>query len=86
MQQIKDPKLHPYFIQIDEHNYSLYKTIVSGDSGKEYDMAISHCSNMGGVLKCMIKDTMRHTQATTIKEYLTEYNQVTNNLNKLVNL
>ena len=84
MQQIKDPELHPYFIQIDEYNYSLYKTIISSDSGKEYDMAIGHCNNMGSVLKSMIKDTMKHTQATTIKEYLTEYENVTNKLNKLL--
>ena len=84
MKQIKDPELHPYFIQIDEYNYSLHKTVISGDSGKGYDIAIGHCSNMGSVLKCMIRDTMRDTQAVTIKEYLEEYNQVTNNLNKLL--
>jgi uncharacterized protein YutD len=86
MNQIKDPQLHPYYIQIDEYNYSLFKTVTSTESGKDYDIAIGHFSNMGNCLKCIIKDSMRSIKVDTIKEYLTEYENVTNKINQIIKI
>ena len=85
MNHIKDPELEPYFIRIDEYNYSVYKEVISCDSGQPYDTVIGHCSNLSGALKCIADDTMRHTVVNTVKEYLNEYENVTNKLNKLLN-
>jgi len=85
MNHIKDPKLKPYFIQIDEYNYSVFKTITATESGKEYDSVVGHCRNLDGALKCILNDTMRNKVVDTVKEYLIEYENVTNKLNQIIN-
>jgi uncharacterized protein YutD len=86
MTQIKDPQLSPYYIQIDEYNYSVFKTIISTESGKPYDMAIGHYSNMGNCLKSIVKDSMKQTQVETIKGYLNEYENTYNKFMKILNI
>jgi len=86
MNQIKDPKLNPYYIQVDEYNYSVFKTVVSTESNKPYDIAVGHYSNMGSALKCIVKDSMKFKQVDTIQEYLDEYNKVTQEINQMISV
>lgn len=81
MEFIKDPLLGEYFIQIDEYNYSAYKTIMP-DSGTPYDSCIGHFGNIGGALKKIADNTMKGKSYDSIKEYINEYESILNKFNK----
>lgn len=83
MEFIKDPALGQYFIQVDDLNYSVYKTIMP-DSGKPYDSCIGHFSNFGTALKKIAEHKVRQKSYDTIKEYIKEYEQISNELKNLL--
>ena len=64
MNHIKDPILGEYFIQIDDYNYSAFKTITP-DSGITYDHNIGHFSNLGNALKRIADHKDENNIATT---------------------
>ena len=49
MKFIKDPVLEPYFVQVDDLNYSAYHQITP-DSGIPYDSCIGHFKNLATAL------------------------------------
>jgi hypothetical protein len=81
MEFIKDPLLGDYFIQIDEYNYSAYKTIMP-DSGTPYDSCIGHFGNIGGALKKIADNTMKGKSYDSIKQYINEYESILNKFNE----
>ena len=81
MEFIKDPLLGEYFIQIDEYNYSAYKTIMP-DSGTPYDSCIGHFGNIGGALKKIADNTMKGKSYDSIKQYISEYKSILNEFNE----
>ena len=81
MEFIKDPLLGDYFIQIDEYNYSAYKTIIP-DSGTPYDSCIGHFGNIGGALKKIADNTMKGKSYDSIKQYINEYESILNKFNE----
>ena len=81
MEFIKDPLLGDYFIQIDEYNYSVFKTIIP-DSGTPYDSCIGHFGNLGGALKKIADNTMKGKSYDSIKQYISEYKSILNEFNK----
>ena len=83
MEFIKDPALGQYFIQIDEYNYSVFKTIMP-DSGKPYDSLVGHFSTMEGVLKKIAENKVRQKSYGSIKEYLTEYRSIVSELTNIL--
>ena len=83
MDFIKDPVLEPYFIQIDDLNYSAYHTIMP-DSGIPYDSCIGHFSTLGRALERVAEHKVRQQSYDTIKGYITELNKIKNELKNLV--
>lgn len=81
MEFIKDPLLGDYFIQIDEYNYSVFKTIMP-DSGTPYDSCIGHFGNIGGALKKIADNTMKGKSYDSIKQYISEYKLILNKFNE----
>lgn len=81
MEFIKDPLLGDYFIQIDEYNYSVFKTIIP-DSGTPYDSCIGHFGNIGGALKKIADNTMKGKSYDSIKQYISEYKSILNEFNE----
>lgn len=81
MEFIKDPLLGDYFIQIDEYNYSVFKTIMP-DSGTPYDSCIGHFGNIGGALKKIADNTMKGKSYDSIKQYISEYKSILNEFNE----
>ena len=77
MNFIKDPVLGEYFIQIDDLNYSAFKTITP-DSGKPYDSCIGHFSNLGMALKRIAEHQVRQKSYDSIKEFIEELKTVQN--------
>ena len=83
MEFIKDPVLGQYFIQIDDLNYSAYKTIMP-DSGKPYDSCIGHFGTLGKALERIAEHKVRQQSYDTIKTYITELNNIKNELKNLL--
>ena len=77
MNHIKDPILVEYFIQIDDYNYSAFKTITP-DSGITYDHNIGHFSSLGSALKRIAEHKVRQQSYSSIKTYITELNNIYN--------
>jgi len=77
MNHIKDPILGEYFIQIDDYNYSAFKTIMP-DSGIAYEHNIGHFSNLGGALKRIAEHKVRQQSYSSIRTYITELNNIYN--------
>jgi len=83
MEFIKDPALGQYFIQIDDLNYSAFKTIIP-DSGKPYDSCIGHFSNLSRALEKIAEHKVRQQSYDTIKGYIEELNAIKNELKNIV--
>jgi hypothetical protein len=83
MDFIKDPVLEPYFIQIDDLNYSAYHTIMP-DSGIPYDSCVGHFSTLGKALERIAEHKVRQQSYDTIKGYITELNNIKNELKNLL--
>tara|TARA_B100001093_G_scaffold104631_1_gene96869 strand:+ start:2408 stop:2662 length:255 start_codon:yes stop_codon:yes gene_type:complete len=77
MNYIKDPILGEYFIQIDDYNYSAFKTIMP-DSGIPYEHNIGHFSNLGNALKRIAEHKVRQQSYSSIRDYITELNNIYN--------
>ena len=77
MNFIKDPLLGEYFIQIDEYNYSVYKTITP-DSGKPYDHCVGHCNSLEAALNKVVDNKMKQGSYTSIKDYIIELRNIKN--------
>ena len=83
MDFIKDPVLEPYFIQIDDLNYSAYHTITP-DSGIPYDSCVGHFSTLGRALERVAEHKVRQQSYDTIKGYITELNNIKNELKNIL--
>ena len=83
MDFIKDPVLEPYFIQIDDLNYSAYHTIMP-DSGIPYDSCVGHFSTLGRALERVAEHKVRQQSYDTIKGYITELNKIKNELKNIL--
>ena len=83
MDFIKDPVLEPYFIQIDDLNYSAYHTIIP-DSGTPYDSCVGHFSTLGRALERVAEHKVRQQSYDTIKGYITELNNIKNELKNIL--
>ena len=81
MEFIKDPVLGPYYVQIDDLNYSAYKTIIP-DSGTPYESCIGHFNNIGGALKKIADNTMKGQSYNSIKDYIEQYKSILNKFNE----
>lgn len=83
MNFIKDPVLGDYFIQVDDLNYSAFKTIVP-DSGKPYDSCIGHFKNLATALDRIAEHQVRQKSYDRIKDYIIELENIKNELKTLV--
>ena len=83
MNFIKDPVLEPYFIQIDDMNYSAYHTITPS-SGIEYDSCIGHFKNLATALERIAEHQVRQKSYDTVKEYISELKSIKNELKTIL--
>jgi len=83
---IKDPKLEPYFIQLDDYCYAVHKMVVSQESGKEYQTTVGFYTNFDSALKAIGKNQVRSQSYESVKEFLSEYNRILERLETITNL
>ena len=83
MKFIKDPVLEPYFLQIDDLNYSAYYQIIP-DSGIPYDSCIGHFKNLATALERIAEHQVRQKSYDSLKEYISELKSIKNELKTIV--
>ena len=83
MEFIKDPALGEYFIQVDDLNYSAYRTIMP-DSGTPYDSCIGHFKNLATALERIAEHKVRQQSYNSIKDYIIELRNIKNELKNIV--
>ena len=83
MEFIKDPVLGPYYVQIDDLNYSAYKTIIP-DSGTPYESCIGHFKNLATALERIAEHQVRQKSYDSLKEYIEELKSIKNELKNLI--
>jgi len=83
MKFIKDPVLEPYFVQVDDLNYSVYHQIIP-DSGIPYDSCIGHFKNLATALERIAEHQVRQKSYDSLKEYIEELKSIKNELKTIV--
>jgi len=91
---IRDPKIEPYFIGKDAYCYTVYQTITpdtkyteNNKPGKDYTKALGHFSSFGHCLKSIARNKVNDKKSyESIKEYITMFQEVQEEINSLINL
>jgi hypothetical protein len=95
MTMIKDPSIEPYFIGRDANSYTVYETVYPGTNNKgrgrktrskEAIKTLSFHSTLGSALGSIAKlKVEKRPVYNTIKEYITEWTRVKEEINQIVN-
>jgi hypothetical protein len=93
---IKDPAIEPYFIGKDANSYTVYETVYPGTNNKgrgrktrskEAIKTLSFHSSIGAALNSIAKlKVEKRPMFNTIKEYITAWEQVRDEINQMVNI
>lgn len=77
---ITDPAMEPYFISMDDNCMTVNVKVIPDarytDSGKEYTKIIGHYSNLGTALRSIAKEKVNSKSYDSLKEYVTQYNDI----------
>lgn len=76
MKIINDPSFGDHFIQVDDYNFSVYKTKVSKEKNREYTSLVGHCSTLTRALEMMATDMIRHEHRENLNGYIKELNEI----------
>tara|TARA_R110002020_G_C15696842_1_gene720411 strand:+ start:201 stop:503 length:303 start_codon:yes stop_codon:yes gene_type:complete len=83
---ITDPVLEPYYIAMDEYNYTVQEVVTPNpkysETGKPYTKPVGHYSKFTACIATIAKRKVNTRSYTSLKEYLEEYKRVINELNK----
>ena len=93
---IKDPSIEPYFIGRDANSYTIYETVYPGtnENGrgrktreKEAVKTLTFHSSLASALNSIAKLQVENRPIyNTIKEYITAWEQVRDEINQMVNI
>jgi len=91
---IKDPLMEPFYVSRDSHCYTVYENVTpdaryteGNKPGKDYSKVVGHYSSFGGSLSRIAKEQINlKSEYNSIREYLTEYNNIENKLKQLTNV
>ena len=90
---IKDPALEPFHISKDQYCYTVVETVIpdsknleKGSKGKAYEKPLGHFGSLTSALKKIVKAKVElKAEYGSILEYIAEYNQQKETINKLFN-
>jgi len=87
---IKDPLMEPYFISIDQYCHTLNELTVPDsrytDNGVPYVKVIGHYSSFRNCLERIGTLKLNSKSYSSIKEYISEYESIKNELKNLVTI
>jgi hypothetical protein len=81
LRYIKDPLLNPYYIQIDDYNFTLCKECPT-EGNADYETKLGHYTSVSNCLEALVKDTCRQHNYESLQDYIDQYKNLQN---KLVN-
>ena len=83
---ITDPVLEPYYIAMDEYNYTVQEIVTPNpkysETGKKYIRPLGYFSNFHSCIAAIVKRKVNTKSYTSLKEYLKEYKNTINKLNE----
>jgi hypothetical protein len=74
---ITDPAIEPYFISMDEYNYTLCMKYVSEKSKREYHTTVGYYPNLRGCLEKLVNIFAKEGTYTSLQEFIEKYDEVT---------
>jgi len=87
IQIITDPTLEPFFITKDEYSYTVKQNVTSNSShfrskgnSKTYEKSLYYFPTLGQAINKISELQMGEDNYTSLKEYITEYTQIQNNI------
>ena len=83
MKVINDPSFGDHFIQVDDYNFSVYKTKVSKEKNREYTSVVGHFPTLTKALEAMATDMVRHEDRENLTGYIKELNEIYTKFTKL---
>ena len=81
IKKLTDPVLEPYFIQMDELNYTLCEAAESGSV-----KVLGYYSSLGKALEGYCKSVVVKNDYSSVKDYITEYNKLTDKIKNTFSL
>jgi len=86
---ITDPEMEPYFLSVDDNNVTVNVKVTPDarytNSTTEYVKTIGHYSRVSTALKTVINEKVNSQSYESLRDYMDEYNTVTEKLNKILN-
>ena len=76
MKVINDPLFGDHFIQVDDYNYSVYKTKTSEKKKQEYTSVVGHYPTMAQALAAMANDMVKEKDREELRSYVKELNEI----------
>jgi len=76
MKVINDPLFGDHFIQVDDYNYSVYKTKISKEEKKEYTSVVGHYPTMARAISAMADDMVKNKNRESLESYVKELNEI----------
>jgi len=83
MKVIQDLAFGDHFIQVDDYNFSVYKTKTSKKEKQEYTSLVGHYPTLTSALTAMATDMVRHEDRDNLTSYINELNTIYNKFEKL---
>lgn len=84
---IRDSLIEPYYITRDKYTYTVYETITSEETGKNYDVIVGYYSNIGSCLKAIARGIrFFRNKYSSISDYLKQWKEQEEKINKLTNI
>jgi hypothetical protein len=80
---ITDPVIEPYFIQMDDYNYTLCIRNVAEKSGREYNTSIGYFSSFSKCISTLASILVKKGTYTSIDQFLQKYNEIIDKLTVL---
>jgi len=76
MKVINDPLFGDHFIQVDDYNFSVYKTKISEKKQQEYTSVVGHYPTMAQALAAMANDMVKEKDREELRSYVKELNEI----------
>ena len=83
---ITDPLLEPFYIAMDEYNYTVQEVVTPNpkysETGKKYVRPVGYFSNFHSCIAAIVKRKVNTKSYKSLQEYLKEYKKQVNKLNE----
>jgi len=80
---IKDPKLAPYHIQMDQYCYTVFKATAARKTGNLREVALGYPNNIARCFELILEDSVRDQNYESLQTYIEEMSTTINKLKSI---